>query len=376
MSRTSGLTRRVLIVLAGCAVAVGVALVSSQSASAVAMPKNCQSKAQPKVDWSNCTFPSPSAIKTQVCDKYGACTGIDFSGANFTNTTFAQTGSYYTNEYYLFNGANFTGANFTGAKGVCSERWTRTHMLKGARQWYVENDAILTDYAADANVYPTIDFSGANFTNANLTNADFHNCAFPYVNFTGTILANTDLTNTTMWGVKSLGGVTGTPKLSNVGYVSAGKSGCTYPTSKVDSVYNTKAMAIGVSCATTNGWWLWTAKLDTEALLTYGERWDSFLDVTPVIAGGFFLSPAPNLQGANLAGVDLTALSKVVGVAPNGEAWNGTGGPISGGITGTPTLPSNMKLTNGCISVTLPNSPNGNKSAQSYPCRSWVGYTY
>ena len=56
MSKFQGINRRALMFLGGCAVAVGVAFLSSQSASAVGMVDNCQAAAAANVDWRGCVL--------------------------------------------------------------------------------------------------------------------------------------------------------------------------------------------------------------------------------------------------------------------------------------------------------------------------------
>ncbi len=75
------------------------------------------------------------------------------------------------------------------------------------------------------------------------------------------------------------------------------------------------------------------------------------------LVSGFLIGPGADLSGANLAGVDLRDVLPVPGV--NDEGYRPSGGPgslvkgrismKSGGITGTPILPSGWKVANGYL---------------------------
>lgn len=173
MTRFQGTNRRALIFLGGCAVAAGVVLLTSQSASAAAAVSKCQAGAAPKVDWSGCTIFKPKGSfsdanltganfkGTTFKGGYGMATSFDnanFSGADFTN---AKLGSGIDTGILSFSIANFTGANLTG---MAATYGTHEQIPIGDPNWLS---------AEDATGNAMVDFSAADFTNANLTNANF-----------------------------------------------------------------------------------------------------------------------------------------------------------------------------------------------------------
>ena len=146
MSRFEGVNRRALVFLGGCAVAVGVAFLAGQSASAAPTVNNCQSAAAPKVNWSGCS------VNVDL-------SSLDMSNGKFIGTKWGESRISDTN----LRGADFTRSEFSG-KGA----WKS--ILSG-----LEGTQFHYDDFANANFAQTsgkVNVAYSKFDGANMQDAD------------------------------------------------------------------------------------------------------------------------------------------------------------------------------------------------------------
>lgn len=148
MSKTLGASRRALMLLGGCAIAAGIAFVTSQSATAGPVASNCQSKAAPGVNWSGCT------LSNTMIDGVGNLRGANFSDVDFgsgcLHSSWGMIGG--TDLGYT----NVTGADFSKSKGclnVIGANMANVN-LTGAdmSNWEVDD---YRQYSANAPYLPT-----------------------------------------------------------------------------------------------------------------------------------------------------------------------------------------------------------------------------
>lgn len=162
MSKVLGSNRRALMFLGGCAVAVGVAFLSSQSAGAVGAVSNCQAVAAPKVDWHGCYLAGKDLRSTVLT---GAnLSGADLSGANLSNTNL--TGADLTYATFLAANANYINV-------------TRANLMRANLKNAIFTGANLTS----ASLY-FASLLGTDLTSANLANASFYSADLTGANLT------------------------------------------------------------------------------------------------------------------------------------------------------------------------------------------------
>jgi uncharacterized protein YjbI with pentapeptide repeats len=185
MSKFQGMNRRALVFLGGCAVAVGVAFLTSQSASAAAAVTNCQAVAAANVDWSGCDL-SLKNLSSKV-----------LTGANFTGATLDRAN---------LTNANLTNANLTNVDFGSSTTLTGATMtgatMTGAYTWYVSTSpaAFPTDWKMTTGFSCGMAGPGVNYSNATLRTCDFSKMNLTGANFAGSTLTGTNFTGSNLTG--------------------------------------------------------------------------------------------------------------------------------------------------------------------------------
>jgi uncharacterized protein YjbI with pentapeptide repeats len=230
----------------------------------------------------------------------------------------------------VVSGTNFTGATLTGLSTLVSPSFgagvigTPAALPAG---WSIVNTLLLgpTANLSGANLAGA-NLTGANLTGANLTGANLANAILTNATLVNATLTNADVTNATfltdddnkLAGIVS-GGLVGTPKALPVsGRFRVVQGYLIGPSANLAGVTFTSSAQLGVSLSGTNF---------TGATLTG-------LNLTGAFMNNAILSGA-RLTGTTLTGVNMSSAT--------------LDGVISGGIVGTPTLPSGWKVVKGYL---------------------------
>jgi uncharacterized protein YjbI with pentapeptide repeats len=346
------LSARALALIAASCVAAGMLTFSAGSAdAAVSCPSVNPSTGAvtppptPGTDWSGCNLTGADFYRAPL-------SGLNLTGANLTNADllYATISSNLTDAN--LSGANMTGANLTGATVTGADMatanltnvWTFSTVGVPASLpagWEDVNDYIL---GPTANLTYALldgqDLAGYDLDQANLSSADLAKAN----------LSGTDLAQASLAGVQS-GGITGTPSLPAgwqliTGYLvgagayleGAALSGANLASANLTGTDFSGAELSGTDLNDAN---LSTAKLGS-ANLSRADLAGANLDaavltdanLTKATLTGTILTNA-DLDGANLTTTDLSAATLT--------------GVQSGGITGSPTLPTSWKLFNGYL---------------------------
>lgn len=146
MSTVRGFSRRALMLLGGCAVAVGVAFLTCQSASAAPNVNNCQSAPVPKVNWSGCS------LAVSLSD-------VDLSGGKFIGTKWGESSIQYS---------NLSDADFSDSQFAKEGSWN--DVLRGySGTRFQRNDLRRANFAKTSG---KINIAGSKLNGANVQDAD------------------------------------------------------------------------------------------------------------------------------------------------------------------------------------------------------------